>query len=173
MTDMKALSLGKRIQALRKNCGLTQETLAEMMAITPQAVSKWENEQSCPDIMALPRLAACLGVSTDLLLTGADAFAKAEAPTKKPEELIVRMAVEEPGGVRICINLPFVFFRYAAMYNLLTFTFTAHGDEISPAAIQAMHDLDFKAIVQLIESGATGKLLDVNDASFKLAIWTE
>ena len=173
MTDLKSLSLGKRIQVLRKRQGLTQEALAEMMAVSPQAVSKWENAQSCPDIMALPRLAGCLGVSIDLLLTGEDNSLSPSAPAKKPEELIVRMAVEEPGGVRIGINLPFVFFRYAVLYNMLTFHFSADGDEINPATVQALHDLDYKAIVQMIESGATGKLLDVNDASIKLAIWAE
>lgn len=173
MTDMKSLALGKRIQALRKQQGLTQEALSEMMAVSPQAVSKWENAQSCPDIMALPRLANCLGVSIDMLLTGEDASVNPHAPARKPEELIVRMAVEEPGEARICINLPFVFFRYAVLYNMLTFNFSADGDEINPATVQALQNLDYKAIVQMIESGVTGKLLDVNDPSIKLAIWTE
>lgn len=173
MTDMKSLTLGKRIQGLRKQQGLTQEALSELMTVTPQAVSKWENDQSCPDIMALPRLAASLGVSIDVLLTGVDASTAEAAAQKKPEELIVRMAVEEPGEVRIGINLPFVFFRYAALYNLLTFTFTSDGNEINPATIQALHNLDYKTIVQQIESGVTGKLLDVNDACIKLTIWAE
>ena len=49
MTDLHALSLGRRIQALRKEQGLTQDALAERMGVTPQAVSKWENDLSCPD----------------------------------------------------------------------------------------------------------------------------
>lgn len=172
MTDLKQLPLGRRIQALRKQQGLTQDALAELLGVTPQAVSKWENSQSCPDIMTLPRLARLLQASTDLLLTGEDA-AVASAPAKKPEELIVRMAVEEPGEARICINLPFIFFRYAVLYNMLTFHFSADGDEINPATVQALHNLDYKAIVQMIESGARDKLLDVNDASIRLTIWTE
>ncbi len=46
MTDLNALSLGRRIQALRRENALTQEQLAEHMSVTPQAVSKWENEVS-------------------------------------------------------------------------------------------------------------------------------
>ncbi|MBP3636094.1 MAG: helix-turn-helix transcriptional regulator [Clostridia bacterium] len=42
------MSLGRRIQTLRKQQGLTQDALAEIMGISPQAVSKWENSQSCP-----------------------------------------------------------------------------------------------------------------------------
>ena len=46
MTDLKKKTLGKRIQALRKESALTQEQLAERMGVTSQAVSKWENEVS-------------------------------------------------------------------------------------------------------------------------------
>ena len=61
-------TLGKRIAKNRKRMGLTQDQLAEQMGVTPQAVSKWENDQSCPDITALPRLAEIFGITTDELL---------------------------------------------------------------------------------------------------------
>lgn len=61
-------TLGKRIMAHRKRLGLTQDQLAEKLGVTAQAVSKWENDQSCPDITMLPILADIFGVSTDELL---------------------------------------------------------------------------------------------------------
>ena len=61
-------TLGKRISANRKRLGLTQDRLAELLGVTAQAVSKWENDQSCPDIGTLPRLAEIFGISTDELL---------------------------------------------------------------------------------------------------------
>ena len=61
-------TLGKRIAENRKRMKLTQDQLAEKLGVTAQAVSKWENEQSCPDIMMLPRLAEIFGMSTDALL---------------------------------------------------------------------------------------------------------
>ena len=61
-------TLGKRIVANRKRLGLTQDALAELLGGTAQAVSKWENDQSCPDIATLPRLAEIFGISTDELL---------------------------------------------------------------------------------------------------------
>lgn len=61
-------TLGKRIVANRKRMGLTQDQLAEQLGVTAQAVSKWENDQSCPDISTLPRLAEIFGISTDELL---------------------------------------------------------------------------------------------------------
>ena len=61
-------TLGKRIAANRKSLCLTQDALAEQLGVTAQAVSKWENDQSCPDISMLPRLAAIFGCSVDALL---------------------------------------------------------------------------------------------------------
>ena len=61
-------TLGKRIAAHRKRIGLTQEALAEQLNVTAQAVSKWENDQSCPDIATLPKLCEIFGISTDELL---------------------------------------------------------------------------------------------------------
>ncbi len=61
-------TLGKKIAACRKHLAMTQDQLAERLGVTAQAVSKWENDQSCPDITMLPRLAEIFGVTTDSLL---------------------------------------------------------------------------------------------------------
>ena len=61
-------SLGKRIAAQRKQLGLTQDQLAEKLGLTAQAISKWENDLSCPDISILPKLADIFGITTDTLL---------------------------------------------------------------------------------------------------------
>ena len=62
------MSMGKRIADLRKAKGMTQEQLAQRMGVTAQAVSKWENDLSCPDVTSLPQLAEVLDVTTDELL---------------------------------------------------------------------------------------------------------
>lgn len=59
--------LCSRIAALRKEAGLTQEQLATRLGVSFQAVSKWENGLSCPDIMLLPVLAELFRVSIDSL----------------------------------------------------------------------------------------------------------
>lgn len=61
-------TLGKRIVQNRKRLGMTQDKLAEQLGVTAQAVSKWENDQACPDITILPKLAEIFGVTTDELL---------------------------------------------------------------------------------------------------------
>ena len=49
-------TIGKRISEQRKSKGLKQDELAEKLLVSPQAVSKWENDLSCPDISVLPEL---------------------------------------------------------------------------------------------------------------------
>lgn len=61
-------TMGRRIADLRKQKGMTQEQLANQVGVTAQAVSKWENDLSCPDISVLPQLSEALGVTTDELL---------------------------------------------------------------------------------------------------------
>ena len=68
--DEKNETLGRRIARLRLECGMTQERLAMKMGVTAQAVSKWENDLSAPDISLLPDLARTLGVTVDELLEG-------------------------------------------------------------------------------------------------------
>ncbi len=60
--------LGQRIQERRKHQGLTQEQLGSDLFVSPQAVSKWENGESLPDIGTLPALCKTLGTSADALL---------------------------------------------------------------------------------------------------------
>lgn len=61
-------TIGKRIAEHRKRLMMTQDQLAEQLGVTAQAVSKWENDQSCPDISILPKLAEIFGTTTDELL---------------------------------------------------------------------------------------------------------
>lgn len=56
-----------QIRTLRKNKGLTQEQLAERLGVSYQAVSKWENELTCPDIALVPLIAEVFRVSIDEL----------------------------------------------------------------------------------------------------------
>ena len=65
---MEQMTLGRRIAAHRKRLKLTQDALAQELGVSPQAVSKWENDQSCPDITTLPRLAEIFGITADELL---------------------------------------------------------------------------------------------------------
>jgi len=69
---MNLIKIGKQIAALRKKQGLTGEKLAEILRVSPQAVSKWETGKCLPETATLPALAKALKCSIDELLMFAD-----------------------------------------------------------------------------------------------------
>ena len=64
------MNIADRIQSLRKIKGVSQEELADKIGVTRQAVSKWESEQSTPDIEKVILLSDYFDVTTDYLLKG-------------------------------------------------------------------------------------------------------
>ena len=90
-------TMGAIIARKRKELGMTQEQLAGALGISYQAVSKWENELSSPDISALPLLADTLGLTLDELF-GRET-AKRDAETQERPEISEEepeMSEEEP-----------------------------------------------------------------------------
>ena len=63
-------SVGKTIAKLRKDHQMTQEEFAAAIGVSAQAISKWENEISMPDIMLLPVIAELFEVTIDELFYG-------------------------------------------------------------------------------------------------------
>ena len=66
------MTLGEKIQALRKQSGMSQEQLAERITISRQAISRWELNESIPDADNIVQLSRIFGVSTDYLLKKGD-----------------------------------------------------------------------------------------------------
>jgi len=98
-------TLGKRISYHRKRLGLTQDALAEKMGVTAQAVSKWENDQSCPDIATLPKLAQVFGVTTDALL-GIEPAEAVPQPLPSIREGEVEADEDQAGQWELTYNSP-------------------------------------------------------------------
>jgi transcriptional regulator with XRE-family HTH domain len=69
------MNISANLKRLRRERELTQEKLAEILGVVPQAVSKWERGEGLPDITLVPSIAAALGVTTDALF-GMDAALK-------------------------------------------------------------------------------------------------
>ena len=64
------MTIADRIQTLRKSKGMSQEELADAAGVSRQAVSKWESEQSTPDLDKVVILSEIFDVTTDYLLKG-------------------------------------------------------------------------------------------------------
>ena len=92
-------TLGRRIARLRLAKTATQERLAKELNVSPQAVSKWENDINYPDISLLPDLARFLGVSVDELLSGASASAQETEAAQESAAEVVSVAVDEPAEI--------------------------------------------------------------------------
>ena len=152
-------TLGARIVKYRKEKCMTQETLAEKLGVSSQAVSKWENDVSCPDISLLPQLSRVLGVTTDELLTGNSNDVKVvpEEQRKSLDELAMRIRVNSSDGDTIKVNLPMALLKVCMEV----------GVDIAPNfvdGVDALRNLDLAKIMDLVERGAIGKLVEVESA---------
>lgn len=160
-----ANTLGNRICALRKKMGLTQDQLAEAMGVSAQAVSKWENDLSCPDITMLPQLADFFHVTIDELMREEKVITAPqvvpEAVRKPFEQLLLKIWVNAPskeisGGFdKVKVNLPMTMVKLGLEMGLMS-QMTGDND--------ALKDIDFAALLQLAEKGVIGKLVEVETA---------
>ncbi len=91
---MDQKEIGKFISACRKDKGLTQMQLAEMLNITNRAVSKWETGKSCPDVSIMLELCDILGITVNELLSG-ERIVMEDYQKKAEENLIELQAKKE------------------------------------------------------------------------------
>ena len=97
-------TIGKKISSLRKEKRITQEEIAEKLGVTPQAVSKWENDISYPDILLLPKLAAILDVTVDDLLserTMNETRVLPKEQRKNIDDMMLRIYVNSSDGDKV------------------------------------------------------------------------
>lgn len=109
------MSVGERIAELRKNEGISQGRLADMVGVSRQAVSKWENGQSLPDSMKMILLAEILRTDVEYLTTGRknDAIRppviiKTVETIEKTVEVPIEIVVEKPVEVEKIVEVPIV-----------------------------------------------------------------
>ncbi len=153
-------TLGTRIAALRRQKELRQDDLAQMLDVSPQAVSKWENDQTCPDITLLPKLADILGVTVDELLSGKQALQPAvtlvpEEERKDIRDMLLRIVVDSADGDKVRVNLPLALVQVAMEMGM-------EMPQIS--GNDALKNIDLNQIMELVRRGAVGNLVEVESA---------
>ena len=97
-------TIGNNIKSFRKNKGFTQEELADLLSVTPQAVSKWESENGLPDVSMLIPLAQVLGVSTDALL-GYDSLSENETVITRVRETVAGLKNSDEGRAEKALKI--------------------------------------------------------------------
>ena len=105
------MSVGERITELRKAAGMSQLDISRALDISRQAVSKWENDTSSPDVMNLIKLADLLDTDVEYLATGRRTYGRrppvvirttetvekiVEKPVVQTVETLVERIVEKP-----------------------------------------------------------------------------
>jgi transcriptional regulator with XRE-family HTH domain len=151
-------TIGSRIASKRKALGMTQEDLAKALGVSSQAVSKWENDLSCPDIGLLPQLAKVLNCTTDAILSGKEDVVQVvpEAQRKNPDELVLRIKVLSADGDKIRVNVPFRLMKaMSGAGGNIAAQFTGND---------ALKDIDTELILKMVESGTVGKLVEIESA---------
>lgn len=89
------MSVGERILELRKAAGISQLDISRALDISRQAVSKWENDASSPDVMNLIKLADLLDTDVEYLATGRKSYGRRPPVVIKTTETIEKI-VEKP-----------------------------------------------------------------------------
>ena len=164
-------TLGERIAFYRKKCGLTQEELAEKCSVTPQAVSKWENAITSPDISLLPRLAEVFGISCDELLgvKRAETVAVAKSDFDQSRAILkIRVISDE---AKVSVNLPLEIAKLALTSGAIDLS----GTDSFKGLKSALESIDLDRVIALANVGVIGKLVevDVSEDNTKVEIWVE
>ena len=154
------MTIGKRITALRREKNLKQDDLAQMLEVSPQAVSKWENDQTCPDISLLPKLAKILGVSVDELLSGKQELQPVvtlvpEDQRKDIKDMMLRIVVDSVDGDKVRVNLPMALVQLAMEMGM---------EMPQVSGNDALKDIDWAQVMELVRHGAMGNLVEVESA---------
>ena len=154
------MTIGKRIAALRREKNLKQDDLAQMLEVSPQAVSKWENDQTCPDISLLPKLAKILGVSVDELLSGKQELQPVvtlvpEDQRKDIKDMTLRIVVDSADGDKVRVNLPMALVQLAMEMGM---------EMPQVSGNDALKDIDWAQVMELVRHGAMGNLIEVESA---------
>lgn len=134
---MEKKSIGKFIAALRKANGMTQKELAEQLCVSDKAVSRWERDESLPDLTLIPVLADIFHVSCDEILRGErinpqhttcqnqdwDTLSKKSA--KQIERIINKSKTAFINGTVVCIGICMIgiFLALTGRYELFIFIF--------------------------------------------------
>lgn len=120
------MNISDRIQSLRKAKGITQEQLADAVGVSRQAVSKWEAEQSAPDLERVVAMAEYFDVTTDYLLRGIEPAPKKGSGSRvSPRTMCIIATALDAAGLIIGGGLWFEYQNWLCVAVMLIFQLAA------------------------------------------------
>lgn len=130
---------------------------AEKVNISAQAVSKWENDLSAPDISILPMIADLFNVSLDELLGREIQNTKIVTQTERKDinTMLLKINVLSSDGDKVKVNLPI---------SLIKLCIESGMDLPQINGKNTLNNIDFNQIFMLIEAGVVGELISVESA---------
>ena len=147
-------TFGQRFLKLRKARNLTQEDIAKKLNISAQAVSKWENDVSSPDISLLSDIASIFNITIDELL-GKEINKTEVLPEGKRKDInsmMLYINILSTDGDKVKVNLPMT----------LIIACVNSGINISKVSSNnKLNEIDFTQIISLVEQGVVGKLVEI------------
>ena len=119
------MNISDRIQSLRKARGITQEQLADAVGVSRQAVSKWEAEQSVPDLERIVAMAEYFDVTTEYLLRGIEPAPDVRAPRTSPRTMCIIATALDAAGLILGGGLWFEYQNWLCVAVMLIFQLAA------------------------------------------------
>ena len=150
-------TFGQRLARLRKEKGFTQEDIADKINISPQAVSKWENDISSPDIQTLIKLSDIFEVSLDDLLGKEKKGVEVVSPEKRKDinKMTFKIKVNSTDGDKVNVNIPVALIKACLDSGL-------EMPQVSGKV--NLNNIDLKKIFELVEQGVIGALVSIDSA---------
>lgn len=189
------MTFGEKLNKMRKKANLTQEDVSSQLGVSPQAVSKWENDLSCPDIMLLTKIAELYGTTVDNLLSEDDSenaqeenksyfdndyvsnktsrveFVKPVCSAGSGKKFLMVNVISQFGD-KVDVKLP-----VSLIKSLKKFLGSIKLDKKITGGIELdLSELDFDEIFELVDRGAIGEIANIvtqNGDVIKVFIETE
>lgn len=150
-------TFGQRLSRIRKERNLTQQEIADRFNISAQAVSKWENDITSPDLDSLVILSEMLQVSVDELL-GKEKKEATYIPLEKRKDinkLMFKIVINGSEGDKVRINIPL------AVVKILL---SSNNENKIISGNKALEGIDFQQLIALVEQGVIGEIVSIDTA---------
>ena len=152
-------TLGTKISEYRKLKGFTQESLANQLNVSSQAVSKWENDLSIPDLPIIIQLADIFNITLDELIRQKEntELVRIVEPAlrKSVDEMMLRIIVNSSDGAKVRVNLPMAIVKVGIEIGM-------NMPQVNGKDV--LKGIDFNQILSLVDKGIIGKIIEVESA---------